>query len=496
MFKILEKKIETLQRNTLILEEKLQISEEKYANLLLEHDVLIQAYLQAQRDLFGRKTERFVDSENPQLPLFPDTQPETEPGESADAEPAPSDVEEIIYTRTKNKGSKNKNSDIPTREVVLPVPEAQRICSCCGKPKEVIGYETNSKLHHKPAEYEMLITKREKMACRFGCEKQTVTAPLVPQILPRCRVTESVLAYICISKVLDRQPLYHLEQSILQRHHWHISRQSMARWMIELSEKLQPLINLMKEAVENYDVAAIDATTLQVLNEPVRSPETKSQAYCIRGGPPGQSVILYEYNAYKQSEYVETDALPDFKGVIHCDAGAVFNRIGTRDGVTLSYCHAHARRKFEQIEKASGKGKAKLAVEALRLYRRLYDIERYATDNDLAAAQIYSLRQEKSKPILDEFYTWLTQSQAKTLPKSPIGKAIAYTLSHWTGLRVYLTDGRLKIGRVGHWRSFRHLAVPFPVPSRQTGLEDFPHPAFIQNIRLSLSPSQFDLQAA
>lgn len=174
----------------------------------------------------------------------------------------------------------------------------------------------------------------------------------------------------------------------------------------------------------------------------------------------------------------------------------MFNRIGTRDGVTLSYCHAHARRKFEQIEKASGKGKAKLAVEALRLYRRLYDIERYATDNDLAAAQIYSLRQEKSKPILDEFYTWLTQSQAKTLPKSPIGKAIAYTLSHWTGLRVYLTDGRLKIGRVGHWRSSRLLAIPFPVPSRQTGLEDFPHPAFIQNIRLSLSPSQLDLQVA
>ena len=160
-------------------------------------------------------------------------------------------MEDIVHAPPQAKTRKKKaKPDIPTREVVLPVPEAQRICSCCGKPKEVIGYETNSKLHHKPAEYEMLITKREKMACRFGCEKQTVTAPLVPQILPRCRVTESVLAYICISKVLDRQPLYHLEQSIVQRHHWHISRQSMARWMIELSEKLQPLINLMKERLQ------------------------------------------------------------------------------------------------------------------------------------------------------------------------------------------------------------------------------------------------------
>ena len=42
-------------------------------------------------------------------------------------------------------------------------------------------------------------------------EDNIVTAALPERILPKCRVTESLLAYIAVSKVLDRQPIYHLE---------------------------------------------------------------------------------------------------------------------------------------------------------------------------------------------------------------------------------------------------------------------------------------------
>jgi len=62
--------------------------------------------------------------------------------------------------------------------------------------------------------------------------------------------------------------------------------------MIQLSETLQPLINLMKDEVVGYDMAYIDATRLQVLHEPGRHPETKSHAYCIRGGLPEKAYPL------------------------------------------------------------------------------------------------------------------------------------------------------------------------------------------------------------
>ncbi len=200
----------------------------------------------------------------------------------------------------------------------------------------------------------------------------------------------------------------------------------------------------MKDVIETYDIAAIDATSFQVLNEPGRSPHTKSYAYCIRGGPPEKPVILYEYCAYKQSEYVD-ETLHFFKGIIHCDASPVFNRIGNKSTVQLSYCHAHARRKFEQITKAAKKGKAPLATEAMRIYQRLYAIERDAKARNLTARDRCQLREEKSRPILDEFYRWLGFNRDRTLPKSPIGQAIFYELDHWEGLLVYLTDGRVEI---------------------------------------------------
>ncbi len=68
-----------------------------------------------------------------------------------------------------------------------------------------------------------------------------------------------------------------------------------------------------------------------------------------------------------------------------------------------------------------------------------------ATEAKLSPEKRKEWREAKSKPLLNEFQVWLQDNQAKTLPKSPIGQAIAYVLTHWEGLQTYLTDGRLQI---------------------------------------------------
>lgn len=410
------------------------------------------SYMQALRHRFGRRTERFVDEENPQQPLFDSIAP------TQSSEPIAAEDEEVITHKKPRDKRKRNTAGIPHREVIIPVPESEQVCSCCGKEKAVIGHECRQELNYQPAVFEIVTEKREKRACKNGCEGQLVVAPLRERVLPKCKASESLLAYICVSKVLDRQPLYHLEKSIEQRHGWHIARHTMSRWMIMLAEKLQPLVNRMKDIVLDYDICAIDATSFQVLNEPERAAHVKSNAYCIRGGPPTKKVILYEYNAYRQGEYVD-ETLTDFKGYIECDASPVFNRIGNQPHITLSYCHAHARRKFEQVEKAAQKGKAKLATEALRIYSRLYAVERDATQNHLTPAQRHELRQTKSRPILNEFHAWLIRNQAQTLPKSPIGQAIAYTLDHWDGLQTYLSDGRLEIDNNATERQIKPFVI-------------------------------------
>ena len=126
----------------------------------------------------------------------------------------------------------------------------------------------------------------------------------------------------------------------------------------------------------------------------------------------------------------------------------MFNGIGSEPGVMLSYCHAHARRKYEGIAKANRKlkkGKRCLAKEAMRYYQRLYTVERTAKDRGLSPKQRKDLRNEHAQPILGEFHEWLSTNYPKTMPKSPIGRAMAYTIKHWNGLNTYLKDGRLEL---------------------------------------------------
>ena len=55
------------------------------------------------------------------------------------------------------------------------------------------------------------------------------------------------------------------------------------------------------------------------------------------------------------------------------------------------------------------------------------------TDDDLLKE-----RQEKAKPVLDEFKHWLNAKIDEVPPKSLLGKALAYALNQWHRLIVYV----------------------------------------------------------
>lgn len=399
------------------------------------YDSLQRQIKELQRYRFGSRSERYIDPESPQLSLLDNNQ-----NKFAEADAAGlainNDVKVEAHLRKKKKKSEKS---LPVRVEIIPVAEEQKQCAC-GSCKTVIGYESKQLIHHQLAVYELIEQRREIVACTNGCEGQVVTAPAPKQVLPKVKATEEFLSFLVVSKLDDRQPLYHLEKQLKERHGMDCSRQTMARWMIELIEPLQPIINLLKDSVIEYDIASCDATTLQVLNEPGRRPETKSYLYCIRGGPPKKSVVLYEYNDKLHKQFVR-DWFEGFSGYLHVDGDNFFELV-MKIAEPVN-CNAHARRKFEPIVKST-KGKG-LAKEALRFYKDLYKIEREAKDKQMTPEQRYALRQEKSKLIMDKFKKWLNELYPTTLPQSPLGLAMNYCIKLWTGLTRFLDDGRLEI---------------------------------------------------
>ena len=84
-------------------------------------------------------------------------------------------------------------------------------------------------------------------------------------------------------------------------------------------------------------------------------------------------------------------------------------------------------------------------MEAIKLYRKLYNVEKTARENNLSAEARYPLRQEESKPVLDSFKIWLDHHLTKTSEQAKIGKGVRYCLNHWTDLTNYLKDFRIEI---------------------------------------------------
>jgi transposase len=407
---------------------------EQYAQA---YEYLKEQILELQRQRFGKKSERFIDPENMQSSLFGDIETAFSEADAAREKLEETETQVAAHTRKKNTKS---DKDIPRRIEIITLSNHDLRCTC-GSCKTIIRYETKELIHYVPAIVEIIEQRREVAACPNGCDGSIITAPAPKHILPKVKASEAFLSFLVVSKLDDRQPLYHLERQIRERHGIDCSRQTMARWLIDLMEPLQPIYNLLKDSIIEYDVASCDATTLQVLKEPGRAAETKSYVYCTRGGSPGKEVILYDYNATEHKQFVY-DWFIGFRGYLHVDADNFFDLLGS-DNASIVNCNAHARRKFEPIAK-SNKGKG-IAKEAMRYFKELYKIEREAKDKEMTLYQRYQLRQEKAKPLLQKFNDWIDTIHPTVLPQSSLGKAVNYCINHRNGFMRYLDDGRLEI---------------------------------------------------
>ena len=364
-------KIQALEADNLLLNSRC----EQYAEA---YEYLKDQIIELRRQRFGQRSERYLgDPENPQLSLLDDIHVKFAEADAAGDQNSSAGVTTVAaHTRKKNP----KTTDIlPRRIEIIPLSDADRQCKC-GACKNIIKYEVKELIHYQPCVLEILEQRREVAVCQNGCDGSMVTAPAPLQILAKIKATPEFLAHLAVSKLDDRQQR--------ERHGIDVSRQTMARWLIALTEPLRPIYNLLKDQIIDYEVASCDATTLQVLKEPGRAAETKSYVYCFRGGTAEQSVILYDYNASDHQQFVH-DWFSGFKGYLHVDGENFFNLVGSNNA-TIVNCNAHARRKFEPIAKAN-KGRG-IAKEAMSYFKDLYKIEREAKTKQLTPEQRHQLR--------------------------------------------------------------------------------------------------------
>lgn len=91
------------------------------------------------------------------------------------------------------------------------------------------------------------------------------------------------------------------------------------------------------------------------------------------------------------------------------------------------------------------------------MIQALYLIEKecHSASDDERLAQ----RQLRSMPILEEMKKWLNHQKVIALPKSPLGKAVTYTLNNWKALNTFTSRGDLTIDNNKSENALRSMAV-------------------------------------
>jgi transposase len=175
-----------------------------------------------------------------------------------------------------------------------------------------------------------------------------------------------------------------------------ISRASMSRWIINVSGRLSPLLDLMDEAVQNGPVMQMDETRMQVHGEEGKADHTLSYMWVARGGPPEKPLIRYRYHR-SRGEAVPFAYLENYTGYLQTDAYQVYEKLAESGSFVHVLCLAHARRKFDEATRVSGGSPA--AREFLALIQKIYRVEKQLRAADLPEAEFVQLRREQTLPL-------------------------------------------------------------------------------------------------
>ncbi len=420
------------------------------------------------RQLFGTKSEKTK------------TAPADAAGETEN--PAPkTKVKEHTRTKKKKITRDERYADIPIRDVIIPVPDMDRLCPYCNAQMELLGYkEVRTELRITPAKVERVRYMQEELICpecRKDGDGTIVQAKTPAPLMAHSPASPSTVAYIMFDKSFVSIP-YYRQEACMDQLGLELPRETMANWYIKCGlEYFQPVYDRLHELLLQREIIHADETTCQVLREKGKAADSISYMWLYLSGSDGQPpIVLCEYQAGRSGDFPKA-FLDGFSGIVQCDGYSGYNKV---EDVILAVCSAHCRRKFYEALPAERQKQLKLldinsetevkdiplpdseqmkkmspAEIGLRFFNKLFFIEKGLKGMDPELRK--EKRLEKETPVWEKFWAWI--ETLKPLGGSKLEKAVNYSINHRETLQSYMLDGRCELSNNAAERRAKSYAI-------------------------------------
>lgn len=451
------------------------------------------------RALYGRRSERLTPEELGQLALAfgatpqaaaaaePDVPTPDMPEQADDADrPAETDRKQ---RKRKHPGRARLDPALPRRITCHDVPVCERDCIHCGSRMQPIGHIDHERVDYIPARLEVVVDRREKVAC-LACRQDIATAPrpasrdsmrqddasldavaaevetATRAIAPTAagqgaastapgahvmrRVGASLLAHLLEAKCDDALPIYRQRQ-MLSRLGFDVPLNTLYGYWDAAARLVQPVAQVVLSVVLGEAIVGLDDTKLDWLDPDKGSRRQRGHLWCFMGT---SRLVAFDFTKTWCAEEV-APWVCGIDGFIQCDDYKGYSAkvcIGDSPPTPLVPpdrrlgCWMHLRRPFHKAFKAGEKH----AIIGLGHIKELYAIEALAKEQAMSPDERLTLRQQRSQPIADAFFAWVDEQNKLARPRSYLGQALGYATQQKDFVLRCLSDGRFELdtGRV------------------------------------------------
>jgi transposase len=316
----------------------------------------------------------------------------------------------------------------------------------------VIGYDQSEQLDVEPARYFVVVTKREKRACRCCEQGGVVAAPAPARIIDKSLVSDRVVIDTVVAKYCDHLPLYRQSVILEREAGLEIGRATLDGWVMRVGELLRPIAGAIGRELLAGGYIQADETPVDVQMHDRRG--QNHQAYLWQYSRPGGGAV-FDFRLGRGREGPRL-FLGKFDGILQTDGYVAYEKVGGPKMVHAC-CWTHARRGFYEAHKLSP-GET-VARGIVLLIDELFGIDAEARAQGLDTAGRDALRQERSRPLLKTIRAAVEAARDSALPSSKLGQAIKYTLGLWPKLDRFLEYPVLELSNNLAENSMRPVAL-------------------------------------
>jgi len=347
----------------------------------------------------------------------------------------PSDEPRLPKARRKPRRRRlaDAHPDLPIVERLIDLPAHQRF-DADGTPLVAMGREVTDLI---ATDLPRVYIKR-LVRIRYGradTGEKVLIAPLPARICQRGMLDDSTIHRIVVAKFEDCLPLYRQER-IFARWGIHLPRSVLMDNVGAWVDVMTPIADAIRAQVLSEPVVHADDSVMRMLDPTLTRRCRMTNLWALTGG--GQ--VAYHWTP-DRTHARANEVMRDFTGFLVRDEWQGWtSTLGDR--VVHVGCNAHARRPFAEFQAIDTE-----AAAMVERYARLAAVEHAAKASGLAGPALWEhrriLRQQRSRPIMDEIRAHAQRLRRTATPASMIGRGAAYIDKHWRNLTRFLDDGRL-----------------------------------------------------